>query len=74
MKDVYSTEIDAAFFAVGKAGLAIYRSPWGQGAVGAKDKPRSARVISTAHVPTSSEPTVKVGAYSTTLLPIRKPS
>lgn len=64
MKDVYSTEIDAAFFAVGKAGLAIYCSPWAQGAVGAKDKARSARIISTAHAPTSSEPTVKVGASS----------
>lgn len=50
MKDVYSAEIDAAFFAVGKAGLAIYCSPWGQGAVGAKGKARAARVISTVHV------------------------
>lgn len=65
MEDVYSTEIDVVFFAVGKAGLAIYCSPWGQGAVGAKDKAKSARIISTAHAPTSSEPTVKVGASST---------
>lgn len=68
MKDVYSTEIDVASFAVGKAGLAIYCFPRGKGAVGAKDKAINARpatVISTAHAPTSPEPTVKVGASST---------
>lgn len=65
MKDVYSTEIDVASFAVGKADLAIYCFPRGKGAVGAKDKGRSARVISTAHAPTSPEPAVKGGASST---------
>lgn len=64
MKDVYSTEIDVASFAVGKADLAIYCFPQEKGAVGAKDKARSARV-STAHVPTSPEPAVKGGASST---------